>query len=60
MLGVCRGDEKICQKWGTSGSDEKNAVPSKEIRTLTIETSVLPGWSEAKSRLFKEGKMLTF
>jgi len=33
---------------------------AKEIRTLEIETSVLPDWKEAKKSLKEEGKSLKF
>lgn len=52
------------KKFARSGSHldamKKSASISKEIRTLTIEASSLPKWSEAKSLLFKDGKILNF
>ena len=38
----------------------KSAGMSKEIRTLTLQASELPGWSEAKAMLLKDGKILRF
>jgi hypothetical protein len=39
---------------------KKSAVLAKEIRTLVIHTDALPSWKEAKERLKKEGKVLSF
>lgn len=39
---------------------KKSAIISKEIRTLTVESSALPEWKGAKAMLFKDGKVLKF
>jgi len=39
---------------------KKSAAMAKEIRTLTVETDGVIPWREAKERLKKEGKKLSF